>query len=219
MPWEVFTRSLEIAQENNIPAINFFGGEPLLNPKILPMLKETLERGFSVILATNCRLLSDNRLFTKFINITKKYQERIVVFTGRDRFHLVFFDPAEVISRLKGEGYQVNVADYSDQTIAISDFNQGKVDLQGLDTRFSCCAGVWTDYLGVLPDGGWTICPPSLLAFGSVFTHSLPEITDFKRSLPLRCNLGCTDCLKDFNEFRKRFGGTGISGITRATEG
>src|SRR3990172_7233395 len=169
MSWEVFSRSLAIAQENKIPALNFFGGEPLLNPQILPMLEKTLENDLSVILATNCRPFTDDRFLARFMDSTELYKKRIVVFTARDKFHLEFFDPAEIVSRLESKNYEVRVTDYSDHTIALSEYNRKNVDLQRLDTRFSCCAGAWTDYLGVLPDGGWTICPPSLLSFVNLF--------------------------------------------------
>jgi MoaA/NifB/PqqE/SkfB family radical SAM enzyme len=78
-------------------------------------------------------------------------------------------------------------------------------DLQNLNTHGSCCKFSWTDYLGVLPDGGWTICPASLETFGNIFSDSLEEIIRFKRELPLRYEEGCTECLKDFKKFHKRF--------------
>ncbi len=205
MSWDVFTQSVAIAKENQISTLNFFGGEPLLNPRLFPMLQTTFENGLSLMLATNCRPLVKEGFFAKFLNITKQYKERIVIFTTRDRFHLQFFDPAEIINRLRSESYEVVVNDYSNHTVALSEYNAKNQELQKLNTRFSCCAASWTDYLGVLPDGGWTICPPSLEAFGNIFSNGLGEVVEFKRGLPLRYEEGCTECLKDFKGFRKEF--------------
>ena len=97
------------------------------------------------------------------------------------------------------------VQDYSDHAVALTKYNTNNQELRKLNTRGSCCEASWTDYLGVLPDGGWTICPPSLEAFGNIFSNSLGEIMKFKRGLPLRYEEGCTECLKDFKDFRKEF--------------
>jgi len=205
MSWNVFERSLSIALENRIPSLNFFGGEPLLNPLFFPMLKISLERDLSLILATNCRPLDEEGFFTKFLDITQGFKNRIVIITARDEFHLRYFDPMEAIERLRDEKYEVVVNDYSDHTILLSKFNANKQELRKLNTSFSCCEGNFSDHLGVLPDGGWTICPPSLLPFGDIFSYSLEEIVKFKSGLPLRCSEGCSECLKDFEIFQKRF--------------
>ena len=205
MSWDVFTKSVVIAKEGQIPKLNFFGGEPLLNPRFFPMLQSTLENGLSLIIATNCRPFVIEGVFTKFLNVTKQYKERIIVVTARDKFHLQFFDPAEFISRLRSESYDVVVQDYSNHTVALSEYNANHQELRELNTRWCCCATSWTDYLGVLPDGGWTICPPSLEAFGNIFSDSLAEIVKFKRGLSLHYEEGCTECLKDFKDFRKKF--------------
>jgi MoaA/NifB/PqqE/SkfB family radical SAM enzyme len=205
MSWDVFARSVSIAEENEIRKLNFFGGEPLLNPQFFPMLQTAFEKGFYLILATNCRPLSKGSIFTEFLDVTKPYRDRIVVITARDRFHLQFFDPATIIKLLRSESYEVIVNDYSNHTVLLSEYNANNRELQKLNTRFSCCNASWTDYLGVLPDGEWTICPASLEPFGNVFTNSLKEIVEFKRELPLRYEEGCTECLKDFKAFRKEF--------------
>ncbi len=85
----------------------------MLNPQFFPMLQTTLENGLSLILATNCRPLAEEGFLTKFLGATKQYKERIVVVTARDKFHLQFFDPAEIINRLRSESYEVVVEDYS----------------------------------------------------------------------------------------------------------
>jgi MoaA/NifB/PqqE/SkfB family radical SAM enzyme len=205
MSWNVFKKSVVIAKDSQIPTLNFFGGEPLLNPQFFPMLITTLENDLSLILATNCRPLAEEGVFTKFLDVTKKYKERIVIATARDKFHLQFFDPAKIINRLKSESYRVAVNDYSNYTVAISEYNADNYELRKLNIGFSCCRASWTDYLGVLPNGGWTICPPSLESFGSIFSDGLREIVEFKRRLPLHYAEGCTECLKDFKNFRKEF--------------
>jgi len=212
MSWDVFARTMAIAQENQIHRLNFFGGEPLLNPQFFPMLRTTLEKGLLLILTTNCRPLVKEVFRTKFLDVTKQYKERIVIVTARDKFHLQYFDPAQIIHHLQSEGYNVTVNDYSNHTVLLSEHNAKNRDLQELDTHFSCCSASWKDYLGVLPDGGWTICPASLEAFGSIYTNSLREIVAFKRGLPLRYKEGCTECLKDFKSFRREFDETETDG-------
>ena len=205
MSWDVFTRSLAIAEESQITTLNFFGGEPLLNPQFFPMVQTTLENDVSLILATNCRPLAEEGFLAEFLDVTKQYKERIAVVTARDRFHLQFFDPAEIVNHLRSESYEVVVQDYSDHTVALSEYNANNRELQKLNTRWSCCEASWTDYLGVLPDGGWTICPPSLEAFGNIFSDSLGEILEFKRGLSMHYEEGCTECLRDFKDFCKEF--------------
>ena len=100
MSWDVFTQSVAIAKESRIPTLNFFGGEPLLNPQFFPMLQTTLKNSLSLILATNCRPLAKEGVFIRFLHVTKQYKERIVIVTARDKFHLQFFDPVEIINRL-----------------------------------------------------------------------------------------------------------------------
>ncbi len=210
MPWDVFQRSIAIAKEKQISTLSFFGGEPLLNPQFCPMLQVALEGGFSVILATNCRPFVDKRLYTDFLHITKNFKDNIHIFTAIDKFHLKHFDPANIVNDLRKDNYKVSISDYTNETILLSEYNAHKLELRGMNTQYSCCKGNWTDYLGVLPDGGWTICPPSLEAFGNIFSNSLEEIVKFKQGLPLRYNKGCTECLRDFKGYRKEFeaGGT-----------
>ena len=205
MSWDVFKHSLVIAQKSHIGRLNLFGGEPLLNPRFFPMLQAALEKDFALIVATNCRPLAKEALLNEFLDITKQYKNRIVVVTARDKFHLRFFDPAEVISRLRKESYEVVVNDYSNHTVALSEYNADNQELCQLNTRFSCCNASKNDYLGVLPDGGWTICPASLEAFGNILTDGIRDIVKFKRRLPLHYEVGCTECLKDFKSFHKRF--------------
>jgi MoaA/NifB/PqqE/SkfB family radical SAM enzyme len=205
MPWDVFKRSVAIALESRIRALNFFGGEPLLNPQFFPMLELALERDFSLILATNCRPLAEEGFFTRFLDITQDFKKRIVIITARDKFHLRFFDPMEIIERLRNESYEVVVNDYSNHIVLLSEFNANKQELYKLNSRFSCCGNKKTDHIGVLPDGGWTICPPSLESFGNIFLNSLEEIIEFKSGLQLHCEKGCSICLKDFKKFHEQF--------------
>ena len=205
MSWDVFTKSVAIAEESEIPTLNFFGGEPLLNPLVFRMLRTGLENGFSLMLATNCRPLAKERFLTKFLDVTKPYKERIVIHTANDEFHLKFFDPVVIIDRLRSESYEVVVQNYSDHTVALSKYNANNQELRKLNIHWCCCAHSWTDYVGVLPNGEWTICPPSLEAFGNVFSDSLKGILKFKSGLQLRFEEGCSECLKEFPEFRRRF--------------
>jgi MoaA/NifB/PqqE/SkfB family radical SAM enzyme len=205
MSWAVFTKSLEQARTNNLRKINFFGGEPLINPKIFPMLQETLDHEFLLILATNCRPLANKELYSKFLDITQKYKKNIVIVTARDSFHLRFFDPTDIINQLRKNSYEVVVQDYSDHVVALSKYNINNPELRSLNTHWSCCEAHWTDYVGILPDGGWTICPPSLEVFGNIFSHNLDDILKFKRELQFHNEQGCSECMKEFKNFHERF--------------
>jgi hypothetical protein len=205
MPLEIYNKSLEVARSNNISRLNFFGGEPLLNPDFFTMLDSALDNRFSLILATNCRPLSNERFLARFIEHTQKCHDNVVIVTANDDFHLKYFDPQEVIVRLRDAGYQLVVNDYSNHTIALTEYNAHNQELKRLNTDFSCCKATWTDYLGVLPDGKWTLCPASLEPFGSVFSNQMADVIEFKRSLPMRYRAGCSECLKDFKAFRRRF--------------
>jgi organic radical activating enzyme len=130
MPWPVFTRSLELAKANYISKINFFGGEPLVNPDILSMLQKTLEDEFSLILATNCRPLINKEFYSKFISITNQYKNNIVIITARDSFHLKFFDPTDIINQLRKDDYEIIVQDYSDHIVALSEYNSNRPELR-----------------------------------------------------------------------------------------
>ena len=154
---------------------------------------------------TNCRLFAKGAFFSEFLNITQQYKERIVLVTATDRFHLRFFDPAEIVNRLRKEGYEVVVNDYSDHTVALTEYNAGVGELRQLNTHFSCCNAQPRDYLGVLPDGGWTICPASLEAFGNILINKIEDIVAFKHTIPLHYHEGCTECLKDFHMFHNSF--------------
>ncbi len=158
-----------------------------------------------MIIATNCRLLDRKSTLDKFIEITERHKEKIVIVTAIDKFHLQFFDPSGIIALLKKKSYQLVVNEYADKTIAISKYNAGNPNLNHIDTRFTCCNAKPNSYLGVLPDGSWTICPASIEAFGNIFVNSLSEITRFKEKLPLNYAKGCTECLKDFAYFHRYF--------------
>jgi hypothetical protein len=169
------------------------------------MVQTTLEKGFRLMLSTNCRLFSKKEFFNKFINITDEYKNSIIVITARDRFHLKYFDPLNIVNRLRKKSFNVIVNDYANQTILLSKYNIKNEKLLRMNTDFSCCNGIWNDYLGVLPEGEWTICPASLEIFGNVFINPLEEVVEFKRGLSLKNNKGCTECLKDFKYFSNEF--------------
>jgi organic radical activating enzyme len=205
MSWDVFIKSVAIAKENRIKTLNFFGGEPMLNPLFFRMLQNALENHFSLMIATNCRLFSEGSFLTDFLQLTKNHKSDIHIFTARDKFHLRFFDPADIVGKLRFDGYEISVSKNSNTTILLSKYNTHYQELRRLNTNYSCCQSSWTDYLGILPGGGWTICPPSLEPFGDIFSESLLEIVSFKRGLPLRYTEGCSECLKDFKTFREEF--------------
>jgi hypothetical protein len=142
---------------------------------------------------------------TRFLATTKKYRERIAVYTARDKFHLQFFDPAEIVERLRNEGYKVVVNDWSDYRGLLSEYNADNKEFQKLDTNYSCYGYRWMDCLEVLPDGGWQICSPCLEAFGDIFSDSLEDVAEFRRGLSLHYEEGCTECLKYFKVLRKEF--------------
>ena len=139
------------------------------------------------------------------MDITKEYKEHIVIITSRDRFHLKFFNPAKIVKRLRSENYKVVVNDWSDRCVVLSEYNADNKELQKLDTSFSCCNYGGMDYLGVLPDGGWQICPSYLEAFGDIFSNGIEEIAEFKRGLSLHYGEGCTECLKYFKGLHEKF--------------
>ena len=205
MSQEIFNRSILIAQEENIPIINFFGGEPLLNPEIISMVKTATETDALILIATNLRPLENQNKFAEFLKVSQKHAQRIHIITSRDKFHLQFYDPIEIINHLKSENINVIINDYSDSSILLSEFNETKKELHEINTNFCCCNHKGTENIGILPDGSWTICPPSLEPFGNIYSHSLKEIVRFKLSLSLRYQDGCTECLKDFPFFRKQF--------------
>lgn len=205
MSFDVFKRAMSLASENGIPVLNFFGGEPLLNPDFFAMLEESLERGFSLLLATNCRLLEDHGYYAKFLKTAGNHKNKITIITAKDKFHLRYFNPAGVIEKLRQDGYEVIVNDYSDDTVLLTEFNGNNDEVSVLNTGFCCCGHKQSDDLGVLPNGGWTICPPSLVQFGDIFSVELSDIVAFKNGLSLRCMDGCSECLKDFQRYRREF--------------
>lgn len=205
MTRDIFQRSVEIAKENQIPKLNFFGGEPLTNPYFFSMLQKALENKFDIIIATNCRNLAKENYFTEFLEVTRNYKDRCQIITSRDKFHLQFFDPIEIVDTLRSENYKVVVNNWSDYSILLSEKNSNNRELHKLNTDFSCCNYTWMDYVGILPDGGWQICPPYLKAFGNIISDSFKKIIEFRRGLKLPYQKGCTECLKLLNGIHKEF--------------
>ncbi len=205
MSLDVFNKAVAIAKESKIPTLNFFGGEPLINPQIMAMLRKAIEDKFDLLIATNCQPLSNEHRFIEFLDATRHYTQHIAVLVAKDRFHLEFFDPSEVVDRLLEEGYKVSIQDYSNHTVALSEHNMSRLELYELNTYWSCCDAKWTDYVGILPNGAWTICPPSLEPFGNIFINSLADILDFKKGILFQNDRGCQECLKHFEMFKQRF--------------
>ena len=99
MSWDVFARSIVIVEENKIHMLNFFGGEPLLNPQFFPMLQTTLEKNLYLILATNCRRFEKEELFTELLDKKFIYEAKGNVFIFSD-VRFIKFHPSYIIRKL-----------------------------------------------------------------------------------------------------------------------
>lgn len=64
--------------------MNFFGGEPFINPDCLDTLESALGAGMSLILATNCYFLADDRVRDRFLEISRGYRDKISITVGDD---------------------------------------------------------------------------------------------------------------------------------------
>lgn len=205
MSLDVFEKSLEIAKKNNITKLTFFGGEPFINGEIFQMLNSALKNNFELIIATNGYFLSNDRISEEFYELTRTFKNKILITIGSDQYHKKYFDPAMVAGQLKANGYTVLLQDYCDEVLIISEYNQDKKNLRATTTGFSSCEGGKYHSVGVLPNGDWTICPPSLIEFGNIANIDLNQLLSFKENLPFKCEQGCTACLKDFNSYRQEF--------------
>ena len=199
----VFNRGLVIAREYDISQLNFFGGEPLLNPHFFPMLAAALEQGYQVLLNTNCYLLSRAEVFTEFCHTAGSYTKSIQINTSADRYHLQVFNPYPVVDRLQAKGFPVYVNTYTNQSIILTTHNRSRKKLF-TDTSLCCCFGSGINHPGILPDGSWTLCSPSLLEFSNINQLALGALLDFSRSLCIPPNRSCTVCLKKFPVYRKK---------------
>lgn len=206
MSLEVFEKSIDIAKKNNITKLTFFGGEPFTNSEIFKMLDCSLKNNFDLIIATNGYLLNNDKTYEMLYEVTHTYKNKILFDIGNDKYHKQYFDPTNVADKLKNHGYPVLLQDYCDYALIISDYNKDKVNLQTISNiSISCCEKGKYQSVGVLPNGAWTICPPSLIEFGNISNIDLKELLTFKHKLPFKCELGCTMCLKDFNSYNKDF--------------
>jgi hypothetical protein len=206
MPWETFARSLEIAAAAGIGKLNFFGGEPLINPACLDMMDRALGDGFDLILATNAYYLSDPRIRDRFLAITGERRSRVSITVGSDEFHLARFDPVPVVAGLRDLGYEAILQDYGNGHLILTELNRRRLgDVARFDSRMCCCAEGAENHIGILPDGSWALCPPSTLGFGSISTIALEELTAFKAGLDFDYSGGCTLCLASFARYRAAF--------------
>lgn len=64
--------------------IGFTGGEPLLNKEIIPLLEESLKRGYKTILLTNAFRI--NRYKEDFVRLKNKYGQNFLVRVSLDHF-------------------------------------------------------------------------------------------------------------------------------------
>jgi len=206
MSLEVFEKTIDIAKKNNITRLTFFGGEPFINSEIFNMLCCALKNNFDLIIATNGYFLNNDRIFKMFYEETHIYKNKIVLNIGYDEYHKKYFDPINTANKLKNNGYSVLLQDYCDDSLIISEHNKDKVNLlPTTNTSINCCETGKYHSVGVLPNGSWTICPPSLIEFGNIYNIDLIDLVSFKQNLPFKCDQGCTICLKDFNSYNKDF--------------
>lgn len=206
MSLEVFEKSIDIAKNNNITKLNFFGGEPFINSEIFNMLGYALKNDFDLIIATNGYFLNNDKFFKMFYEVTHKYKNKIVLNIGYDKYHRKYFDPINAANILEDNGYSVLLQDYCDEFLIITENNKDKVNLgPTTNSSINCCENGKYHSVGVLPNGSWTICPPSLIEFGNIYNIDLLDLLNFKQNLPFKCDQGCTLCLKDFNDYNKDF--------------
>jgi uncharacterized Fe-S cluster-containing radical SAM superfamily protein len=76
----------EIAREK-LPTqeIGFTGGEPFLNPEIVPMLEDTLSRGFRALVLTNAMKPMANRN-AALLDLHARYGEKLVIRVSLDHY-------------------------------------------------------------------------------------------------------------------------------------
>lgn len=68
-----------------IREIGFTGGEPFMNPDILPMLKNALERGFDVLVLTNAmRPMMRPRIQVGLMELASNYRDRLTLRVSLD---------------------------------------------------------------------------------------------------------------------------------------
>ncbi|UWG96418.1 4Fe-4S cluster-binding domain-containing protein [Dehalobacter sp. DCM] len=206
MSLEIFEKSIHIAKDNNIKKINFFGGEPFFNFQIFNMLDYTLKNNFDLVLATNGYFLNNDSLFDTFHEVTHRYKERIMLCIGYDKYHKKYFDSTFIANKLKNYGYHVKLEDYCEDELIISDLNKDRLNVNAINSSSICCCSNGKHHsVGILPNGAWSICPPSLLEFGNIENIDLQDLLVFKQKLPFQYEKGCSLCLKDFDSYHKNF--------------
>lgn len=206
MPFDVFLKAIEIARSSNISKVNLFGGEPFIHKDILKMVKRCIESNFSLVIATNGYWLSKNENYKIFREITENAVNRITFSIGNDKYHREYFDPKEIIIRLKNDNYCVATPECNDNMLIISEKNKYIIDVEkALNNRTTCCANGLLNQIGVLPNGSWTICPPSLIEYGNVDTTELKTLCNYKEMISLKCQEGCSKCLKEIEVARIGF--------------
>jgi organic radical activating enzyme len=169
MPLGIFMKAIEIAKTNKIAKINLFGGEPFMNRNILKMIEMCIDNNFPVIIATNGYWLSKSANYDSFRKLTQKVVNKILFSIGNDEYHRVFYDPNEVISRLKNDNYSVTAPECNDEMLIITEHNKDIIDIgMAKNNKTTCCADGLLNQIGVLPNGSWTICPPSLIEYGNI---------------------------------------------------
>jgi uncharacterized Fe-S cluster-containing radical SAM superfamily protein len=99
--------------------IGFTGGEPFLNPQIIPMIRDSLERGFSVLALTN-GMRPMMKLDTALQELCEAHGDRLTLRVSLDHYtesrHEDFRGPRTWIHTIQGlkwlsdSGFQVHVA-------------------------------------------------------------------------------------------------------------
>ena len=83
---EVRTYLDEIAAERlPVTEIGFTGGEPFMNPDIIAMLEECLERGFRALVLTNA-MRPMMKLATALLALNRRFAERLVIRVSLDHY-------------------------------------------------------------------------------------------------------------------------------------
>jgi hypothetical protein len=202
MSFEVFKDSIRIAISNNIKKLNFFGGEPFMNPLIFEMISYVLNFNFTIQINTNCRILYSSKYFDKFVAIVGNHKKNVIIRTSRDKYHLEKFDPLPVIAKLSNLGFETRINTYCDDSVLLSPNNIDKLDSY-TNTDFSCCGKTGNPSPAILPDGSWTLCVASLIPFTNIYSLTYTDLLSFTSTLNIQSSISCTECLKKFPEYRK----------------
>ncbi|PWE34218.1 radical SAM protein [Maritimibacter sp. 55A14] len=81
------------ARDWPVREIGFTGGEPFMNPEIIPMLRQSLERGFEVLVLTNAmRPMMRRRVREGLQDLASTYGDKLTLRVSLDHFREAFHD-------------------------------------------------------------------------------------------------------------------------------